>query len=142
MNSKITQTLVLIISFCCITLVANAQDDLSQEEMAITLAEEQLIAYNQRDIEAFLAPYSDNIKAYQYPNTLIFEGKDKMREIYGKMFDARPDLHCNLLNRTNLGNIVIDHEEVTLEAGKDPFYAIAIYKIEKNKIVEVRFIQK
>lgn len=118
-----------------------AQDEQADEANAITLAEEQLVAYNQRDIEAFLAPYSDDVKVYKYPNTLLYEGKEKMRAVYAKMFEETPELHCDLVNRISMGNTVIDQELVTISKDKKPFGAIAIYKIEQDQIVEVRFIQ-
>jgi hypothetical protein len=35
------------------------------------------------------------------------------------------------------GNIVIDHEEITVKSGK--FYGIAIYEIKNGKIAKVWF---
>ena len=103
--------------------------------------EAQLVAYNNRDIEAFLKPYCDTVKVYNFPDELSYKGKDKMREIYSKMFERTPDLYCNLVNRIRMGNTVIDQEEVTFEKGKPILNAVAIYKIVDDKIVEVRFIR-
>ncbi len=105
------------------------------------LAQEQLDAYNKRDIDSFVAPYAENVKVYEFPDKLMYEGNEEMKNIYGRMFARTPDLHCKLLNRIVMGNTVIDHEEVTLDKNQDPIYAIAIYKIENDKIAEVYFIR-
>jgi len=49
-------------------------------------------------------------------------------------------LHCEVTKRIIQGNTVIDHESVT-GFGDKPLTAIAVYTIEKNKIVKVHFIQ-
>ncbi|SOD80016.1 amidohydrolase family protein [Spirosoma fluviale] len=105
------------------------------------LAQRQLNAYNAHDIEAFLEPYADDIELYDLPNKLIINGKDAMRQDYGKFFTNAPALHCELVNRMVVGNTVVDHERVTVVAGKAPTEAIAIYKIENGKIRKVYFTQ-
>ncbi len=114
----------------------------SLEMLAFSLAEEQLAAYNNRDIEAFLRPYSDSIKIFDFPDRLISKGKDKMAASYAAMFSATPELHCELLNRMVMGNTVVDQERVSVAAGLPPFFAIAIYKIADGKIQEVYFMTK
>ena len=44
------------------------------------LAQQQLNAYNVRDIDAFLEPYSDSVRIYNFPNKLRMQGKDDMIE--------------------------------------------------------------
>ena len=126
-------------------LVSNdliAQSKLTTEmKISIALADEQLKAYNKRDIESFLKPYSDTVKVYGYMNNLLYQGKGRMREIYTQMFEKNIDLKCKLLNRIAMKDKVIDHEEVTTKKGKPTFRAIAIYTIKEGKIIEVNFIQ-
>ena len=105
------------------------------------LAQQQLNAYNARNLEAFLKPYAEDVRIYTFQDKLDNEGKDAMRKIYGPMFERATDLHCKLVNRIVQGNTVIDQEEVIFEKGRDPLHAIAIYKIENGKIQEVYFIQ-
>jgi hypothetical protein len=114
----------------------------SIEVVGRALAQEQLDAYNARDIEAFLVPYSDSVKVFSFPNTLLFEGKQAMRERYGKMFASTPDLYCHLVSRMIQGNTVIDQELVTRQKNAPKAEAIAIYKIAHGKIQEVYFISK
>lgn len=103
------------------------------------LAQQQLNAYNARNMEAFLLPYSDEVEVYNFPNELIYKGKDKMREGYTDFFKNQPGLHCELKNRIVQGNLVIDHEEVSSDNIKTPFEAVAIYIIENGKIAKVYF---
>ncbi|MCX6216597.1 amidohydrolase family protein [Spirosoma sp.] len=105
------------------------------------LAQRQLNAYNAHDIEAFLEPYADDIELYDLPNKLISKGKDAMRQDYGMFFAKASALHCELVNRMVVGNTVVDHERVTVVAGKAPMEAVAIYKIENGKIKKVYFTQ-
>ncbi|CAM1340613.1 nuclear transport factor 2 family protein [Tenacibaculum amylolyticum] len=102
------------------------------------IVQKQLDAYNNRDIDAFLATYTDNVKVYSYPNELRYEGKAKMREAYTSFFNNTPDLHCKILKRIVSGNKVIDEEYVT--ANGENFKAVAIYEITNGKISAVRFL--
>lgn len=104
------------------------------------LADLQLNGYNNRDIETFLSAYSDSVKVYNFPATLLYTGKQNMRKRYSDMFEKMPDLHCELVNRIVEGPTVIDHENVTFDKSKPAMRAIAIYKVSEGKIQEVYFI--
>ncbi len=104
------------------------------------LAQAQLEAYNERDLEEFVKPYAEDVKVFTFPNTLMYEGREEMKNIYGRMFSRTPDLHCKLIKRIVMGNTVIDEEEVTRKEGEKPMRAIAIYKVKDEKIAEVYFI--
>lgn len=126
-----------------INLVINNGIVFNPDELLIdspeNLAQRQLNAYNFRNIEAFLEPYDDDVEVYNYPDTLLFKGKETMRTGYSQMFENTPNLHCELVGRIVQGNIVIDKERVQF---KDKIMeAIAIYHIENNKIKKVYFIQ-
>ena len=103
------------------------------------LAQEQLEAYNKRDIEAFLKPYAKNVKVYTYPDKLNYEGIDEMRKRYTPIFEKTTDLHCKITSRIVKGNTVIDEELVT--ANGNTFKAVAIYEITNGKISSVRFVR-
>ncbi|HEX2630697.1 MAG TPA: amidohydrolase family protein, partial [Chitinophagaceae bacterium] len=103
------------------------------------LAQQQLNAYNAHDLDAFLEPYADDIKIYDFPDKLIMNGKAEMRKNY-EFITKTPKLYCKLINRTVQGNMVVDHEEVW-GFGEKPFYGLAIYIIEKGKISKVYFQQ-
>jgi len=102
------------------------------------LAQRQLNAYNFRNIDAFLEPYDEDVEIYQYPDKLLYKGKDIMRDGYAEMFENTPNLHCELLGGIVQGNIVIDQERV--QFGDKIVEAVAIYHVENNKINKVYFI--
>lgn len=106
------------------------------------LAQQQLDAYNNGDINAFLLAYADNVEVYDFPGKLNYTGKDTMKQGYESFFKANPKLHCALLNRIVLGNTVIDHELITGLANGNSFKAVAIYKIENDAIAKVYFIRE
>ncbi|MEO1218596.1 MAG: nuclear transport factor 2 family protein [Bacteroidota bacterium] len=105
------------------------------------LAQRQLNAYNARDIEAFLACYHQDVKIYSYPDQLMYQGKDKMRPGYSGMFENTPNLHCELVNRIVMGNVVVDQEKVTGFSNGRVIKAAAIYTVVDGLITEVRFVQ-
>ncbi|WP_115461454.1 nuclear transport factor 2 family protein [Winogradskyella aurantiaca] len=104
------------------------------------IVQQQLEAYNSGDIEAFMATYSDDIKLFRFPNTLMSEGKAPMRQQYGSMFASIKDLNAEIVNRTVIGNKVIDKEKVT--ANGNVFYAVAIYEVTNGLISRVTFIRE
>ena len=116
-----------------------AQQDI--EKIAERLAQEQLDAYNARDIDAFILPYAEDVKVFNFPNDFLYQGRDEMYALYGRMFSRTPDLHFKLVNRMVMGNTVIDQEEVTIRKGDPPVRVIAIYKIRDNKIADGYFIR-
>lgn len=124
----------------CLLLAVPATLFAQEKSVAEKLAQEQLDAYNNRDIEAFLKPYSDSVTVYMYPNRLLYTGKATMRSEYATMFKNTPDLHCTLKNRIVVGNTVIDEESVIFNKNKPPFHAAAIYTIAEGRIVSVQFI--
>ncbi|MCH2033187.1 MAG: nuclear transport factor 2 family protein [Tenacibaculum sp.] len=123
-----------------ITVNANASKlAITAEVSPRYLAEEQLEAYNKRDIEAFLKPYAKNVKVYTFPNTLNYEGIDEMRKRYTPFFENTPDLNCKVLKRIVKGNRIIDEEYLTMNGNN--FKAVAIYEVTNGKISSVYFFR-
>ncbi len=110
----------------------------SQEKTSEQVVQEQLEAYNSRDIEAFLSFYSEDVKIYTFPNKLESDGKAAMREGYASFFKNAKVLNCTIKTRIVRKNVVIDDELV--KYNETEFGGIAIYEVENNKIVKVTFI--
>lgn len=104
----------------------------------VDLVQQQLNAYNCRDIEAFLEPYHDEVEVYEFPDKLLYKGKQTMRLQYTDMFAKVTNLHCELLGRIQHGNMIIDRERVRVFENK--INAIAMYQIEDGKIKKVYFV--
>lgn len=130
------KNILLLIGLLLVSGRTMAQDSAEQ------LAQAQLEGYNTRNIEAFLAPYAEDVAVYTFPQNLQYRGKAAMRETYTQMFNDLPDLHCTLVSRMVQGDVVIDQESVVFWSGEPPLKAIAIYKIRNGKIAEVYFINE
>lgn len=103
----------------------------------------QLNAYNDRDIDAFLDCYSNDVEIYEFPNKLINKGKEELKEVYIDFFNrAGKKLHCKIEDRLIYGNYVFDKESlVTGIPGREQFSGQAIYEVKDNKINKVWFIK-
>ena len=111
------------------------QKKLSPEE----LAQGQLEAYNNHDIDTFCMFFSDTVQVYDaVTKEILFSGIQTFREKYTKSF-ANPELHCTLENRMIHDNIVIDQESV-VGLGEEVVRAIAIYHTKDGLIQEVHFL--
>jgi imidazolonepropionase-like amidohydrolase len=108
-------------------------------ESAEMLIQRQVNAYNARDIEAFLATYSDDVELYNFPDSLTMKGKDAMRKVYEPFFTSTRNLHVEIVNRIIHGNTIIDHESVRYNERR--IKAIAIYEVRAGRIFRVTFKQ-
>ena len=104
-----------------------------------TIVNDQLEAYNKRDIEEFTKTYTKDIKLYEFPENISSSGIEDLEKRYKVIFQKVPDLNAEIINRIVLGNKVIDKEKVTIN-GKT-YYAIAIYEVNDGLISKVTFIQ-
>ena len=95
----------------------------------------QLDAYDAKNLNAWLATYADDAKQYELPGKLLAAGLDEIRVRAAVRF-AEPDLHANLIQRMVMGNIVIDHEDVTrnFPEGVGHIELVCIYVVERGKI--------
>ena len=141
MRVPLSLMLLFISASICVTAQTTKSDEQALVKITpLTLVEQQLNAYNARNIEDFLAPYSDSVEIYIFPDKLMSKGKEAMRRTYEGFFKQIPNLHCEIKSRMVLGNTVIDKESVT-GMGSKPMEAIAIYKIEGEKIEKVYFVE-
>ncbi len=104
------------------------------------VVQEQLDAYNARDVDWFMATYSEDVTLYNFPEDKFATGLAKMRDRYAGFFEATPDLHCDIKNRIVIGNKVIDEEYIT--ANGRHFSAVAIYEVANGLITKVTFIRE
>ncbi|HWI53986.1 MAG TPA: nuclear transport factor 2 family protein [Symbiobacteriaceae bacterium] len=102
--------------------------------------QEQLEAYNARDLERFLACYAQDVVIEDGAGNLLMKGHEEMRKRYGPMFAEHPDLHCRIANRIRINDYVVDEERIT---GRGPaeVHAVAIYRVAGDLITHVRFLR-
>ncbi len=107
------------------------------------IVQKQLDAYNNRDIEAFVAMHAPDAELFAFSEKKPFvKGREHIRATYSEIFESSPNLHSKLLHRIALGNKVIDHEEITGRKGVDVLEFIAIYEVDETTITKAHFIRK
>jgi hypothetical protein len=74
--------------------------------------QKQLDAYNARDIDAFMAWWSDDCEYYEFPTRLLASGAAQIRERHVARF-KEPNLFGKLIKRSVVDNLVVDQEIVT-----------------------------
>ena len=105
---------------------------------AAKVVQEQLEAYNARDLERFAATYSDTIRIFRMPaEEPAIAGKAQLADTYRARFSS-PDLHADIVNRIVIGNKVIDHERV-VGIKETPIEAVAVYEVTGGLISSVWF---
>ena len=103
--------------------------------------ERQLAAYNERDIDAFIACFDERVLVEDAGGRLIARGAGELRQMYGPLFRDRPELRAELVLRERLGDYVVDVEVVT-GLGPEPQRGVAIYRLDdEGRIAHVRFIR-
>lgn len=111
---------------------------LGSAQTAEQIVQKQVEAYNQKDLNAFMDCYSDDVKIYTFPHTLDVEGKAKMREQFAQFFNSAQTLHCTIVKRIVKGNRIIDEESV--QYNTTTFSGVAIYEVKDGKIISVTFL--
>jgi hypothetical protein len=106
-----------------------------------SVVQRQLDAYNARDVDVLLATYADDAQQFEFPATLLISGATQLRERITARF-SEPNLHAKLIKRIVMGQVVIDHEEVTrtFPEGTGKLELVAIYEVRAGKIATARFI--
>lgn len=94
----------------------------------------QFEAYNARDLERFLAVYSEDIRAYRPPAIEpAIAGKKALAAFYATQRFSHEGLHAELLNRMVLGSKVVDHERIS-GVREQPFEVAVVYEVVNGLI--------
>lgn len=102
--------------------------------------ERQLVAYNARDIDAFVTCFTEDVVVEGALGEPILKGREELRARYGAMFAAYPELHCEVVSRIHVGDFVLHEERI---GGRKPEgeHAVAIYQVAGYLIRHVRFLR-
>ncbi|CNI10626.1 nuclear transport factor 2 family protein [Yersinia pekkanenii] len=96
--------------------------------------EKQFHAYNQHDLTAFVANFSDSFVAYRMPSTTpSLTGKQQLTEFYRTQRFNNPALRAELIARTVLGNKVFDLEKIHGLAD-EPIDSMAVFEVNDGLI--------
>ena len=105
------------------------------------VVQRQLDAYNAKDIDAWLGAYADDAGQFEHPGKLLALGRAEIRARTEPRF-AEPALHAKLVKRSVMGNVVIDHEDVTRNFPEGPgkIELVCIYVVEDGLIKSASFV--
>lgn len=105
------------------------------------IVQRQLDAYNARDIEGFMAQFAEHCVIADLNGVVTQNGKAAIRERYAALFSEFPENRARLINRIAVGDVVIDHEDITRAPGQG-FRAAAIYTVQDGLIARVDFVRE
>ncbi len=104
--------------------------------------EEQLEAYNSRDVERFVACFAADVVVQDAAGAVLATGVDSVRQAYAQLFANSPDLHARIGQRIRVGDYVIDEEFVTGITAPgfpaDGLHAAVVYHIVDGKIARMQ----
>ena len=110
------------------------------------VVQDQLDAYNAKDIDAFMDVFSEDIELWTLGDTIpSVKGFSPVKKIYADLFDRSPNLHSEVLNRTVIGNKVIDYEKITGRSGRGEgkiLFLVIIYEVKEGKIFRATAVRQ
>jgi hypothetical protein len=123
---------------------SSEKQTIMQKPTPSEVVQQQLDAYNRRDIEAFCAVFAEDAATFDLgAGSATLSGKNQILDRYRDLFSKSPALHSHLVNRTALGRVVVDLEQITGREGSiEVFEVLAIYEVVESKIKRVHFVRK
>ena len=104
------------------------------------LVQQQLDAYNRKDVTAWLACYHPDAVQLDFHGTVLASGHSEMQQRICQRF-SEPDLHAQLLNRMLMTDWVIDHEVIqrNFPQGRGQVEMLCSYQVKQGLIVKALF---
>ncbi len=105
--------------------------------------QEQLAAFNDRDVDRFVAAYAADVVIEDGAGQPLLQGHEGVRGFYGPLFAQSPALHAEVVTRIAVGAYVIDEERTTgFHATGFPseVHSAVIYRVSEGKIAWVRIL--
>jgi hypothetical protein len=109
----------------------------------VELIDQQVAAYNARDLDSFVDCYSVGARIIDASGTVMAEGHDGLRQMYAALFDNSPALHAEITNRIHIGTWVIDDEHTTgfvLPGYPAELRAVVVYHVVDGKIAQSQLL--
>lgn len=101
----------------------------------------QLEAFNNRYIDDFMEAYAAEITVENGSGKEIMSGSDEFRSFYTDLFNNSPKLHCEVVNRTSVGEWVFDEEKIqglNAEGFPEEVHAVVAYLVDDGQITFAR----
>ncbi len=108
---------------------------------AAEIVQAQLAAYNARDLEAFCACFGADAVLADLNGAVTHIGAAAVRQRYAELFSQFPQNRAELINRIEVGDVVVDEERIERAPDQAPFRAIAIYTVKGGLIARVDFVR-
>jgi hypothetical protein len=108
-----------------------------QPTSAESIVQRQADAYNRHDLEAFVALHASDVRFYRYPDSLVFEGHAALRERFGRLFAAAPQVHATTDDRVVHGDFVVWKETATDLPGGKTDTQIFVWEVHNGLITTV-----
>lgn len=111
-----------------------------QQLEPVQLIQQQLDAYNSKNITAWLSCYHPDAVQLDFHGTVLARGHDEMQPRISLRF-SEPDLHAKLLSRMVMGEWVIDHEllQRNFPEGRGEVELLCSYEVKQGLIVKALF---
>lgn len=108
----------------------------------VLTVDNQIKAYNQRDITQFMACFHPDIKLLKLSQDQpVASGLEAVEAIYRDLFASSPLLQCTIMHRSIHGEFIIDEESVKgAKKYPDGLSATVIYQLKDSLIYRVWFV--
>jgi hypothetical protein len=102
--------------------------------------EAHVVAYNERDLDRFVACYSPDCVIEDARGTVVARGHADLRARFRPIFEENPGLHCEVLHRARVGEYVVDEEHITGRYGGEQ-HGVVVSHVSSGMIDHQRFIR-
>jgi uncharacterized protein (TIGR02246 family) len=102
--------------------------------------EEHIQAYNERDLERFVACFAPDCVMEDAQGRVLLRGHAELRAHFRRVFDESPELHCEVVHRARVGEYVVDEERITGRVGGDQ-HGVVVSHVEDGVIDHMRVVR-
>jgi hypothetical protein len=102
--------------------------------------ERQFRAYDERDVEEFVACYSEAVVVEDAAGDIRMSSREEMRDNYARLFGRYSEQRAETVTRIRVGRYVVD-EECVSGRPEGELHAVAIYRLDDQGLIDrVRFL--
>lgn len=112
---------------------------------AKALVLEHIEAYNARDLDKVLSYYASDALILDGDGSLLETGQEAIREVYGRVFAANPELNAEVPAAVQVGQWVMVHSIVRdwamADGSRGEMQWIELYQVADDKIQRVQLFR-
>lgn len=100
------------------------------------IIDDQMLAFNNRDIKSMMPLYPDDIKIYNFADhSLAIDGKQECEKMFIALFENSPNLRAEIIKTIYFDNKVIVHEYIYGRNGSNErTEQVVIFEVKDQKI--------